>query len=296
MYYIYEITNNINGKTYIGQHKTKNLVDSYMGSGVILKQAFEKYGKENFSKKIIAICETQENADILEKVFIKVYHEMGKAEYNICDGGNGVLCSGEFEIQRRLKISKTSKGRIVTEETRRKISKGNKGKKHPHTEETKKIIAKASSEHWKRDGYKEQVGEKISKALKGVKRKEPAWNKGKSTGLHWWTNGIENVLSKECPEGFTQGKTLSNEQLNLLKTQNIGRTHIVSEETRKKISETNKRNPNRAMFGKKHSEETKRKMSEKAKNKIVSEETRKKISDYMIGKKMVVVDGKRTWR
>ena len=37
-------------------------------------------------------------------------------------------------------------------------------------------------------------------------------------------------------------------------------------------------------------------MSEKAKNKIVSEETRKKISDYMIGKKMVVVDGKRTWR
>ena len=281
MFYIYEITNTINNKTYIGQHETNNLADTYMGSGHYLKNAKNKYGIENFSKKIIAICETQENADILEKVFISLYRMEGKAEYNIAEGGYG---GNPFEF-----MSKERKVEIGL-----KISKGNKGKHH--TEEIKKIISKASAEHWKRDGYKEQVGEKISKALKGVKRKEPAWNKGKSTGLHWWTNGIENVLSKECPEGFTQGKTLSNEQLNLLKTQNIGRTHIVSEETRKKISETNKRNPNRAMFGKKHSEETKRKMSEKAKNKIVSEETRKKISDYMMGKKMVVVDGKRTWR
>lgn len=33
MYYIYRITNNINGKTYIGQHKYKKLNDYYMGSG-----------------------------------------------------------------------------------------------------------------------------------------------------------------------------------------------------------------------------------------------------------------------
>ena len=56
MYYIYEITNKINNKTYIGQrkcHKNKTFeTDSYMGSGVHLLNAENKYGKENFSKKI----------------------------------------------------------------------------------------------------------------------------------------------------------------------------------------------------------------------------------------------------
>jgi hypothetical protein len=27
-----------------------------------------------------------------------------------------------------------------------------------------------------------------------------------STGMHWWNNGIESVLSYECPEGFVAGR------------------------------------------------------------------------------------------
>ena len=295
MYYIYEIKNEINGKTYIGQHKTNNIADSYIGSGVVLHRAYEKYGKENFTKKIIAICETSQNADILEKVFIALYRAEGKAEYNICDGGNGIICSGEFEIQRRLKISKASKGHVVTKETREKISKSNKGKKHLHDEKTKKKIGYCSKEHWKRKGFKENVGKKISESLTGRKRNEPAWNKGKSTGMHWWNNGIENVCSKECPDGFVAGRILSNELIEIMRTCNIGRTHVVTEETKKKISESQRKNPNRSMLGKKHSEESKRKMSESAKNKVVTEETKKKLSKYMKGKKMKIIDEKRTW-
>ena len=42
-YLIYQVTNNVNGKIYIGIHETNDLEDDYMGSGKILNKAKEKY-------------------------------------------------------------------------------------------------------------------------------------------------------------------------------------------------------------------------------------------------------------
>lgn len=51
--YIYETMNLINGMKYIGKHKSSKFDKNYKGSGVKLKKAFEEFGKENFSVRII---------------------------------------------------------------------------------------------------------------------------------------------------------------------------------------------------------------------------------------------------
>lgn len=89
IYYIYKITNNINGKIYIGKHMhhVQNK-DTYFGSGVILKQAILKYNKENFTKEIIEYCD-KENVAKREIYWIEYYNSFTPNGYNIAKGGNG---------------------------------------------------------------------------------------------------------------------------------------------------------------------------------------------------------------
>lgn len=94
MYIIYRITNKLNNKTYIGKHKVKSVLidDGYMGSGVIVNRAFDKYGIENFSKGIITSCVDNFEANVLEKYYIA----KEKPEYNITDGGDGGHTNGTW--------------------------------------------------------------------------------------------------------------------------------------------------------------------------------------------------------
>lgn len=89
-YYIYEITNNLNGKTYVGQRTCHcNIIDdSYMGSGTVITAAISKYGRENFSKVILEET-TKDNLNNREIYWIQKRKNEGKAEYNIAGGGQG---------------------------------------------------------------------------------------------------------------------------------------------------------------------------------------------------------------
>ena len=71
-YTIYKITNQINGKFYIGSHKTKDLNDNYMGSGKYLKHAQEKYGIENFKKEYLFIYNTDEEMYTKEAELVNI--------------------------------------------------------------------------------------------------------------------------------------------------------------------------------------------------------------------------------
>ena len=71
-FYVYLTTNLINGKQYIGQHKGE-LNDSYLGSGTNISKAINKYGKENFKKEILQICENRLEADKWEQYYIEKF-------------------------------------------------------------------------------------------------------------------------------------------------------------------------------------------------------------------------------
>lgn len=87
---VYETTNLINGKIYIGLHSTDNLNDGYIGSGKLLKQAIKKYGKENFKRRILLISDSRLEVRKLEAKLVNTEFIKRKDTYNLIEGGGGV--------------------------------------------------------------------------------------------------------------------------------------------------------------------------------------------------------------
>ena len=153
-YYIYLTTNLLNNKKYIGQHYGE-IDDNYLGSGSILKKALIKYGRENFKKEILEICNSYEELNLAERKWIEYYDAVNNENfYNIATGGfNSNPCAGlspEADKARRQKMSLASSGeknhffgqhitkenhpcwgRHHTEETRQKMSLAKQGGKAP---------------------------------------------------------------------------------------------------------------------------------------------------------------------
>jgi len=150
MYIIYKITNKVNNKIYIGVHGTNDLHDSYMGSGISLKRAIKKYGKEHFIKEILHIFESIDEAYKLEETLVNDEFIARKDTYNMKLGGNrGPRNSGvdnpmygrKHSVETRAKNSLARIGQFAGEkhplynkghsdESKAKMSASRKGKKH----------------------------------------------------------------------------------------------------------------------------------------------------------------------
>ena len=96
------------------------------------------------------------------------------------------------------KMRESHKGKKMSEEARRKMSESAKGNKHllgyHHTAEAKKKM----SDSWDYDKhFTEETKKKLSEASKGNTN---------TKGKHWYNNGKINIMSKECPPGFTPGR------------------------------------------------------------------------------------------
>lgn len=208
MYYIYKITNLVNDKTYIGQHKYRKLNDTYMGSGKLLKKAQKKYGIENFKKEIIlSNIDSIELANDYEQFYILWNRALGKAEYNLAKGGGG---SGGLPAW--------NKGMSTPEETKKKLKenhKGMTGKKHSKLTKMKQSEAALS-----RAPMSEETKQNISEGTKNAMHRPDVYAKVLASnrsakhfghhvckGYHWYTNGEVDVRALVCPEGFIKGRS-----------------------------------------------------------------------------------------
>lgn len=165
--YVYLTTNLINGKQYIGDHSTNNLKDNYLGSGrPLFQRAKKKYGKINFETKILEFFSSKEDAFFAQEKYIMEYDTLSPNGYNISPKG-GCACgvNGHSEETKR-KIGKGNKGQKRTDEQK----KNYKGFNGVHSEETKKHwseIRKGRPSVLKDTKLTQEHKNKISEANKG---------------------------------------------------------------------------------------------------------------------------------
>ncbi len=141
---LYQTTNLVNGKIYVGVHKVANTSASkrYLGSGDKLKAAVKKYGRESFVRKTLAEFNScvdvyAAEAEIVTEDFVKRLDT-----YNICLGGRGGINLTEEMKDNLSRINKGNKynlGKTASEATRAKLSAAHKGKLH--SDETKAKIS-----------------------------------------------------------------------------------------------------------------------------------------------------------
>lgn len=86
---VYLITNLLDGKKYVGQ-TTRTLEERFSEhseADSLLGRAIQRDGAENFSREVLAECETPEELDAQEKFYIKKLDCKHPKGYNNTDGG-----------------------------------------------------------------------------------------------------------------------------------------------------------------------------------------------------------------
>ena len=191
---LYKVTNKINDKYYIGIHSTNNLKDNYYGSGIKIRYAIKKYGKEKFRFEIISFENSREKLFKKEKELVNEILLSDKNCMNLARGGIGgdlssYIGTSKYQKERwkdpeyREKITKQLRINMVNNHKLGKMKhKSFLGKKHSN--ETKEKIGKASAINQKGKGNSQY-------------------------GTIWITNKLENKKIKRgeiIPDGWYIGR------------------------------------------------------------------------------------------
>jgi hypothetical protein len=215
MYYaIYKITNQINGKFYIGSHKTEDLDDKYMGSGKYLKRAQEKYGFENFKKEILFVFETAEDMYAKEAEIVNEEFLAEENTYNLKIGGFGGFNyinsnPSKYLTPKRLESLMSNEERTRRWKIKYQEDSSFREKIHESLAKARKIFDQCYPEGvFKGKTHSNETKRKMSASAKR-RCADPTLNS--QYGTMWITNGVNSIKVKKTdnvPEGWRKGRTL----------------------------------------------------------------------------------------
>lgn len=144
------LTNGFKGRK--GQHL--RMLKDNKHFNIHLQRAFSKYGQDNFRIELIEECNKSELSE-KEKYYIKFYDSFENG-FNLTTGGEHFNLSQEV----KKRISEKHKGKIIKEETIRKLRQINLGKKH--SKETKDKISIANKSRLITNEQKEKMSKAAS--------------------------------------------------------------------------------------------------------------------------------------
>lgn len=222
--YVYLITNKMNGHKYVGMRASSEFDNDYWGSGLLIRRAIEKYGKDNFTREVLHWCKDHTELIMTEVAELKNRNAATSSEYyNIIDTATPILFGKD---------------------------NGFYGKKH--TAEVKKLISeKNTGTKWSEERHKEYniwsnsedgiaVRELLSRQKKGI----PINEDHRQAIIDSFTPERCEEISKQKKEFYLteEGKTLREELA------------VLASERFKGVQKTSihKRNISKALSGKTH--------------------------------------------
>lgn len=245
---IYKITNNVNGKYYIGKHETCKVNDSYFGSGKLLDLAIIKYGKGSFTKDIIEYCTDADHLNCREIFWIKELNSVSPKGYNINTGGKGGDTftndpNKEYRLEQVRKARKAVKP--FSEERKESIRQRMLGSKLPPHEKVtcvfcSKSISQANHNRWHGEFCKMNPARVIKKLKRVICE---FCNKNTTPSTYAQHHGKYCKLNPDKEWKDYSYKRLSPESIEKSKATRKKNNKKMSEESNKKRSNTLKGRP-----------------------------------------------------
>lgn len=198
-YLVYQTTNLVNGKIYIGKHVTSNIEDNYFGSGNLIRAAIKKYGLENFEFKILFELQNEEEMNLLEKSVVTEAFCARKDTYNINVGGDG----GWSYINTQRELDPELKAKQL-------FNWVHNSKEYCHTNEFSNAISNGLKKCYKACPEKHgTTGKHWTSAIMSAKMQSLEFNRMKGSIWIFNVKTLECKIwpkNKEIPSGWLRGK------------------------------------------------------------------------------------------